>query len=448
MLPAPIRRRSRRLPTAVRQMLSGTLWTVAGAGVSRIGVLAASILIARILGSVEFGMYAMVLSSMLLFQAFASLGSTQTASRFIAHYREIDLERAGRIAVLTHFMAAASGLVIAALLCLVASPLASDLLGAPSLARPLQVASVGLVFSSIGGAQSGALLGLQSYRANALFNSAGGLMAAPLTAVGAYLWGVMGAAAGLSIAWALVGIMGFFIVKREAFRKGLPLLLRGWWQEKRVLISFSLPAVFASIMITPVTWACLAIIANGANGYSEVGIYNAANQWRMAVLFVPTMAGTAALPALSRLRATNSQSSYTRSLIELVAANVALAVIVSIPLALLAGPIMSAYGSSFSTRGAVLALLAAAGVFASVVVTVGQSLAADNRMWLGLGLNTIWAAVLLIGTLVLRERGANGLAAATLTAYATHALVLAAVVWRHQKTGRLAVSAGQDASPE
>jgi len=52
-------------------------------------------------------------------------------------------------------------------------------------------------------------------------------------------------------------------------------------------------------MVVPVNWVCSAILANQPRGYVDMGVYSTANQWYAALMFIPTMLGSACLPVLS-----------------------------------------------------------------------------------------------------------------------------------------------------
>ncbi len=61
--------------------------------------------------------------------------------------------------------------------------------------------------------------------------------------------------------------------------------------EMPILWQFALPAFLASVLVGPVSWIASAILVNQPDGLVQVARFNAANQWRQAVLFVPTVIG-------------------------------------------------------------------------------------------------------------------------------------------------------------
>ena len=74
-----------------------------------------------------------------------------------------------------------------------------------------------------------------------------------------------------------------------------------------------------------------------------------------------------------------------------------------------------------------LLLLSGAAIFDSVASIMGYAIASLAKMWMGFALNCAWAVMLLTATGLLAPKyGANGLAAATLIAYVTHAIVVSA----------------------
>jgi len=213
----------------------------------------------------------------------------------------------------------------------------------------------------------------------------------------------------------------------EAARRrawGVPETAAGWRREWSVITRFAVPAFLASVVVGPVGWLANALLVNQPNGYAELGIFNAANQWRTTVLFLPTVLAQTSMPILTALLSPGSSHRVGRTLLATTIASVGVALPIAVALALLAGPVMGLYGPSFAPRGAVVVVIAATVVIMSLQLPIGQLIAAAGRMWLGAGLNLAWAIVFLGAcvALVPTGRGADGLALAYLLGYAAHSV--------------------------
>src|ERR1035441_7680402 len=71
----------------------GAVWSLIGAALAQGANLAASVITARLLGRVQFGMYGMVQSTVGMLGVFAGLGLGLTATKYVAEFRSRDPER-------------------------------------------------------------------------------------------------------------------------------------------------------------------------------------------------------------------------------------------------------------------------------------------------------------------------------------------------------------------
>ena len=204
----------------------------------------------------------------------------------------------------------------------------------------------------------------------------------------------------------------------------MPFALRNCHREWRILLAFSLPAVLGNLIVTPVFWACNALLVNQPGGYVEKGIFDAANQLCMAVLVIPGLAGQAALPILSSLLAQCDWPRYLKVLKYNIVLSGGAAVLVALPLGLFAPWIMRIYGHGFQDGQWVLVCQAFSAILIGISAVVGHSLASRSKMWVGLLFNVLWG-IAMVGCslwLVKLGYGALGLALAYLIAYALHTL--------------------------
>jgi O-antigen/teichoic acid export membrane protein len=172
------------------------------------------------------------------------------------------------------------------------------------------------------------------------------------------------------------------------------------------------------------------MIANEPNGYAEMGLFNAANQWRAAIQFLPGMLAMAALPMLSSLREPNDSFRYRKLLRVNLMVSFGAAATTALPIIALSPWIMTAYGRDFASGSSILVVLSVVTVITAALNIVGQAIASQGRMWGGLALNMIWGAVMLAACSLWRHMGAMGLAWATFTAYSVHSITSAVYMAR------------------
>lgn len=407
------------------RLARGAFWSIVGASVSRGLMLAASILVARILGCEVYGEFSIIRSTVSMFLVFAGFGLGMTATKHVAEYRKEDPLRAGRIMALSGIFAAVTGVLVATGLFVFAPWLAANTLNAPHLGEDLRIGAFVLLLNALNGAQTGALAGIEAFKAIAIVNLGAGLASFPLLVAGAYLAGLHGAVWALVISMAINWFLNHLALRKEAARFHIPFTFYSCTKELPILWKYSLPAALSGIMMTPIFWICNAMLVNQPGGYAQMGLFDAANQLRIAILFIPGMIGQIVLPMLSSLNGVNDHQKYKQVLQYNIKLNSAAALIIALPVAIFAQFIMRSYGPSFEEGMWTLVFLTFSSVLMAINNVVGQAIASQGRMWMGMWLNTVWAVTLLASSLILLNRGygALGLALANLIAYLQHSLL-------------------------
>jgi O-antigen/teichoic acid export membrane protein len=421
------------------RLARGAFWSLCGVVASRALTLLASIFVARMLGREGFGELGIIRSTVEMFGVFAGFGLGLTATKHVAEFRRTDPDRAGRIIVLSGMVAVATATLAGALLFVLAPWLAAQTLAAPHLGGLIRVGCVVLVLSALNGAQTGALAGFEAFKTVAWVNLWAGLTSFPILVAGTYFGGLEGAVWALAASLAINWVLNHFALRREAASAGIPLRFLRWPRDLGVLWRFSLPAVFAAAMVGPVNWACSAMLVNQPGGYGEMGVFNAANQWFLGVMFLPSVLGQVVLPVLSERYGANDQVRSAKVLKVAIGANALAVVPLVIGLSLLSPFVMDLYGTAFRDGWPTLvAVLVTAGVMA-IQAPVGQVLAASGRMWLGFLMNLGWAAAFVGLTALLVSHGSVGVAAGRLGAYILHTTWVFAFAYyllRRRSSGR------------
>jgi len=279
-----------------------------------------------------------------------------------------------------------------------------------------------LLFSALNGAQMGALSGLERFSSIARLNLATGIISLALILTAGYFRGLLGIVWALAISAIFTAALSHRTLAKEIITSGLPRKSSGFHAERSVLWRFSIPAILAGASVVPVNWICNAMLVRGNDGLSQMGIFNAANQWFSALIFLPIVLEQVTLPMISERLGAND-GAWTRRLLMLSMKVNALLVFPFLLIASLASPfIMRLYGTAFADSWPTLVLILITASLFSVQAPVGQLLAAAGRMWTGFWMNTAWAFVMIVSTKLFIHRGALGLAAARLLAYALHSV--------------------------
>jgi len=422
----------------IHRFFHNVLWNLLGAVGARLLAFLAALIAARLLGKERFGELGIIQSTIGLMGTFAGFGLGLTTTKYIAEWKGKDPLRTGRIIALANLVALITGAVMT-LACILAAPwLARETLNAPHLASLLQLGSMLLLVSALLGVQNGSLAGFQAFRSIARINVIQGLVTVPLTILLVYWFGLLGAVLSLIFS-ALVGVcLSSLALRKECAAGAIRLDYAGCWGERRSLWEFSLPALLAGSLVTPVTWAANAILVNQPNGYAQMGLFNAANQFRMLIFFLPNIIGMVTVPLLSEIHGQDDPAYFARA----VNANLRTIWGLAIPLGFFvvgfSSWLIGLYGPEFQGGRTVLALMACVTIMYVAGSTVGQALIGAGKMWTGFLMNLGWALIFL--PLVAHwtpSLGATGLAQAYFVSYACFTIAL--LIYIGVKFGRTGV---------
>ena len=410
---------------------------MAGALFSQGSVLVSSILAARLLGQADFGRLAILQSTVAMVGGFAAVGLGTTATKFVAELSVRDPARAGRILGLCTLATTATGGLFALLL-LVAAPWAVTLFRIPGLEAQLRWGALYVLFFTMNTYQVGALSGFSAFAALARIGLVQGLVAVALLTLGAVTFRLTGAAVALAAAALCSWLQHQRALRHECARHGVVIVYAGAGQELSALFGFALPAALSGCVGGLAVTAANTVLVRQPDGVRQMAVFSAANTVRIIVLFVPGLVSRVLTPLLCRLRGNADDGGFRVAFSRYLLANTAMAVVAAVLLFACAPWALALYGRDFTSGRPVLGLLLASAVVETVAVALFQTLYSHGRVWLQLGIVTVWS-LLLVGLVrqMAADHGASGLAAAYLCAWTAAALAYGCSAWyilRRDKT--------------
>lgn len=403
------------------RIASGAFWSFTGTALAKLLVLVASIICAHILSQQEYGEFGMVRSTINMFVVFGAAGLGMTATKYISEYRESHKERIAGIYILTNGFAVVTGLIVTVVVLAIAPYLAENTLHAPHLEPSIRVGAVLLFVTILTGAQNGALTGVEDFRSMAFNTLIGSVAESAFMLLGAYYYGVLGAVLGYGVGFIALYVANFISIRKDFNRMGVEIRLSSFNREDlHLLYKFSLPAALSTILLTPTIWVIKTLLANQC-GFDELAIFEAADQWKTMILFIPSTVSLVALPILSSIVGLD-QTKFRKVLNINLYLNAGIALVIALAVSVLSPFIMTLYGKAYVSDYWVLIILAASTVFSSMANVVGLAISSRAKMWVGFLFNAVWAAMV-IGFSVLFLNlglGARGLALAITVAYVIH----------------------------
>ena len=427
-LPTPLY--TRFTASSIAQRLArGSIWSLFGSGTSRILVLVAMILVARMLGQVSFGEFGLIQATLGVFGIMAGVGLGSAATRFVAQYVKLDPDRAGRVVALVNGSSVVTVLVATGLLIAFSGQLVERVLEAPHLQNALIWGALLMGTSAFRGIQNGTLAGLERFDLIAKLNILDGILALPALFLFTKHMGVEGALLGLALSAAVVWVAGRFLLMTELHARGVNVCYRGAWSDWRILTGYSLPSFLAHSVATPALWLAMTQLARTENGFAQLGLYNAAYQWHGPLVFLPMILMSVSIPVLVQEWEAGEQARFRRIFLSITAFALIITLTAAVVLSLVSPWIMALYGPDFHDGWPILILLLIAAALHAVAKIASGALFGMNKAWWALLANLAWGVSLLVGTwLLLEDFGALGLAIACLVAFALLGAVTSTMV--------------------
>lgn len=405
-----------------KRMLSGTFWSFTGTAAAKFIVLLAGILCARILGKEGYGELGIIRSTISVFITLGIAGLGVTATKFISEYRNDSISRIPSIYSVTALFSILLAIVTSLCIILLADVIAEKSLHSPFLTQDLQWGGILIFFTILNGIQNGVLTGFEQFRTIAMNTLWGSIAESVFMCVGAYYWNVTGAILGYGIGYIVIFIFNRIAIKRIFKKYNISGSLFAFdKKDLSILYKFSLPTALASLLVAPVYWIIKSLLVR-VDGYSQLAIFEAADQWKIIILFIPSAISNVVLPILSSIVNENTKD-FWRVLRINIYLNAGISLVLTLVICLFGSFIMDLYGKDFG-GSATLIILCASTVFTSISTVVGLSISSRNKMWIGFGFNLLWA-LMLTGfsyLFIYNGMGATGLAAAILCSYAIHSI--------------------------
>ena len=417
-----------------RRLANGAFW----GGVASIGTraftLIGTFLLARVLGKDGFGEYGIINSTLAMIAGMAGLGIGATVIKYVAEFKEKDPVRVGRILALSTLVTLTSAAIYGGFFLLFAPWLATKTLAASHLAPMLQISAISLVLGLINTVQGASLTGCESFRFLSFVNIIQSLTQSVLVLAGAWLWGITGAVLMTAVAMLITVVITRWFIIKEWRRFGIIFQWHDAWKEWRILLKYSLPTFLSGLSVGPVVWGCNALLANRADGYAQLGVLNAANQWQSAIQFLPSLLGSALLPIMSEKYGNGDAVGCIRVMKKMMLMTTVIVVPITFAICLISPWIMRGYGSSFVSGFWTLCLSIITAALLAIMTPVGQYIGAIGQMWVGFWMNTGWGICMLTASWFMVKWGAEGLAGARFIAYMFHSVwVLGYVYFQRSK---------------
>jgi O-antigen/teichoic acid export membrane protein len=334
----------------------------------------------------------------------------------VAQNREKNKKKAGKIIKLTLVITLVMGFVTGLVIFFGAHYLSKNILNNGQLTTALRWASLLIVFNAFNSAFYGILTGFEAFKRLAFITLLSSFISLPLVIAGVYWEGLPGLIVGMIAAQIILTIIYYEDLRGRTKGNHININEPNYGSELRLVLAFSLPTMAASMVSGPANWASNAILVNQPGGYGEMGIFQAAQQWKVAVMLIPSLINTSALPVLSNAKFNPKQ--FAQAVKYNIGACAGLSMLTAIGIILFSKFIMGFYGQAFKAGSMVLIITVLMAVFQSISQALTQVMISTNRVWANMAVNVGWALIMVALAVLWVPKGlAVGLACASLAAW-------------------------------
>ncbi|MBD1889373.1 oligosaccharide flippase family protein [Coleofasciculus sp. FACHB-SPT9] len=375
-----------------KRVLHGISWAVVSTVISRSLTFGIALIQSNLLGKQGYGELGMVLSTLLLFGVLSS-GYGATCSKFISELRLTYPVRAARIFALSTTWVVILTIITSSALIIFSDFIANNILNEPRLAPLLKLAAIALGIQSLIGVCNGVLYGLQAFKILNLATLSQVIVWFPATAMLTYQWGLLGAMFAYVISYILSFLIYILAVVKECKRHNFLPVFDNMWLESSVLVNYTLPIVINNFLVIPTNWIGNAILSQQRNGYSSLGGYNAASQWRILVLQGPFLLQSTLSPVLSEMLGKGDISGFSKLFYIAYRTVFGIVILTGVSAILFSKSLLTIFGKDFTSEYLLMGLIMLTATIISLSGIVGMALQLINRNWIALLVNIVMGVV-------------------------------------------------------
>lgn len=374
--------------------------------------------IAKIVGPKVFGEYNVIQTTVGLFGTLSGLGFGLAATRLIAEWKGKDNEKVGEMIGTLYAISFFISIIVSAAFVFTSGWISESILGNSSLSLLLKITAGIVIFDAINGVQMGVLAGYEEFKEITRINFITGILSVPLLLIGANYEGLTGLTVALLISRLLTVIITRHYILKKTTKIGLKIPMRITASQLKPIFKISMPTFLSNMATSPVNWVSTTIFVNQPLGYSELGTFNAANQLRQLVLFLPDSAGRVSIPRLANAYGNGNHKQFNKTIVITILWNIILSVFPALILYLFSFLFTTFIGSEYTIHNNLIAVVLLIGILIALTNSIGYIFICSHLIWYDLILRIVWGISLIIILISYgRFNGALGFGLSTLGAY-------------------------------
>lgn len=406
-----------------RRLSKGSLYVFISIVVIKVLNLTNSLVIARLLGPKDFGLYSILFSLQSVVILLAGFGVPPVITKYIAEYRVVQPKGIGQV-LSTSFLGVLFFTLATSLTFFLASSfLAREIYKEGVLIPLIRLASFAILLMTLTYLSTAVLQGLQKIELLSKINILDALIKLGLTFLIVYHLGLL----GVPLSWiaasgAFLVILGT-IVFRLLSREKIDFQLRIDKKLFKEIFSLAFPLLLSGLVVASALWFGKTHLAL-AVGFQDVGFYQAAESLNRVVLFIPLAVSVPFLPVVSELEAKKTDE-LSKTASQVLKFSTLLTLPASLSIGLLGRFALILFGDRYEGAWEITYILSMAMFLMSMGTIIGTLLTGTGKMWQGLWLNCVWMVLFVcLSYVLIYTYGLNGLGYGYVLSYCLYTVIL------------------------
>lgn len=404
-------------------IVSQIFWVTAGRLLSRGGLLATSIILARNLDVEVFAAYSFFLLTVNMLATYSAMGLGVTANRYFVGADNMDQAKSRVIAAMVSVSTIFSLLPALGLLLLPMNWLADNL------PLPAWALALGVLVFALEVVPQNALNGLEKYRQDALLSILSGGFVVGMAFYAATIQSLTLTLVGL-IVGSLIRVVGCWaivirVIGWQNLRKGFPFARSDLFH----VFGFSLPMFLISLVASTGPWAVGRVILSGSSGEYALAVYSIGLQWFALGMFLPGSVSRVSVPRLVRsIDRPSIDDPVKKHLLLGLKLSLATSGLLVVFGVLFGRQIMALYGRMYEDEILLLSVFLVIAMLAATSQMLGNLIVFSNHQWTWLKINLVFLLAM-IGVAVMAMAMDYGAWAGALSLSISYFVMLALSVY-------------------
>lgn len=357
----------------------------------------ALIVLARVLGLREYAEYTLIYSTVAVYGGLLGLGIGVMATRYLAEARTKEPGKVVAFVRASFFQGTMLALLVCALMLCYQAKLNFIIFEGRATLKAFLIFEFGFLLSVLLNISMSVLWGFEAHRMVAIVNLVLGVVVVPLNWICLKMLGSTGAYLALALINVLPLAACYFAIIRAVLPfRGQAIPEFGIWEAIKEMLQFSVPSILGTVATGFAGWFVSVRLMAVANGVQQVAFFQVGAHWRGIALFFPNIVALAALPLITAAHAKQDNKSIYFIIVFNLIGNGVLVGLLVFGVSQFWGLVYRPYGPNFYYAKVTVVWLLASAAFQAMAGVIGQMLVAQNRMWIGLLVNSIFAAALFI----------------------------------------------------